>query len=255
MKEYSIMNKDIKELTMADEQKTDKVETATTEVQQEEVKQEEVKANLLNFTPEQVEEKVKERLARERRKIYKELGTEDINVAKTALKEKQEKELEIKKQRGEFDQIIKDQADKSNAEIKTLKSQLEQIKITDSLLNSASKHKSNVPDQVVKLLRSQVKLNDEGKVEVLAENNQPRYNTKGELLSVDEYVQEFLTQNPHFQSATPSGSGSQGNVDRVNANQPFKIADLDMTNPEDRKKYADYRKQRDSKPSVINLTK
>ena len=252
MKEYSIMNKDIKELTMADEQKTDKVETATTEVQQEEVKEEKVDPT---FTADQVEDKIKERLARERRKIYKELGTEDINVAKSALKEKQEKELEIKKQRGEFDEIIKQQADKSNAEIKTLKSQLEQIKITDSLLNSASKHKSNVPDQVVKLLRSQVKLNDEGKVEVLAENNQPRYNTKGELLSVDEYVQEFLTQNPHFQSATPSGSGSQGNVDRVNANQPFKIADLDMSNPEDRKKYADYRKQRDSKPSVINLTK
>ena len=237
---------------MADEQKTDKVETATTEVQQEEAKEEKVDPT---FTADQVEDKIKERLARERRKIYKELGTEDINVAKTALKEKQEKELEIKKQRGEYDQIIKDQADKSNAEIKTLKSQLEQIKITDSLLNSASKHKSNVPDQVVKLLRSQVKLNDEGKVEVLAENNQPRYNTKGELLSVDEYVQEFLTQNPHFQSATPSGSGSQGNVDRVNANQPFKIADLDMSNPEDRKAYAEYRKQRDSKPSVINLTK
>ena len=237
---------------MADEQKTDKVETATTEVQQEEAKEEKVDPT---FTADQVEDKIKERLARERRKIYKELGTEDINVAKTALKEKQEKELEIKKQRGEYDQIIKDQADKSNAEIKTLKSQLEQIKITDSLLNSASKHKSNVPDQVVKLLRSQVKLNDEGKVEVLAENNQPRYNTKGELLSVDEYVQEFLTQNPHFQSATPSGSGSKGNVDRVNANQPFNIADLDMSNPEDRKLYADYRKQRDSKPSVINLTK
>ena len=237
---------------MADEQKTDKVETATTEVQQEEVKEEKVDPT---FTADQVEDKIKERLARERRKIYKELGTEDINVAKSALKEKQEKELEIKKQRGEYDQIIKDQADKSNAEIKTLKSQLEQIKITDSLLNSASKHKSNVPDQVVKLLRSQVKLNDEGKVEVLAENNQPRYNTKGELLSVDEYVQEFLTQNPHFQSATPSGSGSKGNVDRVNANQPFNIADIDMSNPEDRKAYAEYRKQRDSKPSVINLTK
>ena len=237
---------------MADEQKTDKVETATTEVQQEEVKEEKVDPT---FTADQVEDKIKERLARERRKIYKELGTEDINVAKTALKEKQEKELEIKKQRGEYDQIIKDQADKSNAEIKTLKSQLEQIKITDSLLNSASKHKSNVPDQVVKLLRSQVKLNDEGKVEVLAENNQPRYNTKGELLSVDEYVQEFLTQNPHFQSATPSGSGSKGNVDRVNANQPFNIADIDMSNPEDRKAYAEYRKQRDQKPSVINLTK
>ena len=239
---------------MADEQKTDKVETATTEIQQEEVKQEEVKTDP-SFTAEQVEDKIKERLARERRKIYKELGTEDLNIAKSALQEKQEKELEIKKQRGEFDEIMKTQAEKSNSEISILKSQLEQIKITDSLLNSASKHKANVPDQVVKLLRSQVKLNDEGKVEILAENKQPRYNTKGELLSVDEYVQEFLTQNPHFQSATPSGSGSQGNVDRVNANQPFNIADLDMSNPADRKLYADYRKQRDSKPSVINLTK
>ena len=237
---------------MADEQKTDTVETATTESKQEEVKQEEVVNT--GFSAEQVEEKIKERLARERRKIYKELGTEDLNVAKSALQEKEAKELEIKKQRGEFDDIIKQQADKSNNEIANLKKQLEQIKVNDSLLSSASKHKANVPDQVVQLLKSNVKLNDEGKVEILAENQQPRYNTKGELLSVDEYVQEFLTQNPHFQSATPSGSGSQGNVDRLNANKPFNIADLDMTNPEDRKRYAEYKKERDGKPTVINLT-
>ena len=237
---------------MADEQKTDTVETATTESKQEEVKQEEVVNT--GFSAEQVEEKIKERLARERRKIYKELGTEDLNVAKSALQEKEAKELEIKKQRGEFDDIIKQQADKSNNEIANLKKQLEQIKVNDSLLSSASKHKANVPDQVVQLLKSNVKLNDEGKVEILAENQQPRYNTKGELLSVDEYVQEFLTQNPHFQSATPSGSGSQGNVDRLNANKPFNIADLDMTNPEDRKRYAEYRKERDTKPTVIKLT-
>ena len=236
---------------MADEQKTDTVETATTEIQQEEVKVEENKED--SFNKSQVDYIVKERLARERRKIYKELGTEDINVAKSALQEKQEKELEIKKQRGEFDEIIKQQADKSNAEIANLKTQLEQIKINDSLLSSASKHRSNVPDQVVQLLKSNVKLNDEGKVEVLAENKQPRYNTKGELLSVDDYVQEFLTQNPHFQAATPSGSGSVSNVGKVDA-KPFNIADLDMTNPEDRKRYAEYRKERDTKPTVIKLT-
>tara|TARA_R100001082_G_scaffold15853_1_gene8074 strand:- start:568 stop:1278 length:711 start_codon:yes stop_codon:yes gene_type:complete len=236
---------------MADEQKTDTVETATTEIQQEEVKVEENKED--SFNKSQVDDIVKERLARERRKIYKELGTEDINVAKSALQEKQEKELEIKKQRGEFDEIIKQQADKSNAEIANLKTQLEQIKINDSLLSSASKHRSNVPDQVVQLLKSNVKLNDEGKVEVLAENKQPRYNTKGELLSVDDYVQEFLTQNPHFQAATPSGSGSVSNVGKVDA-KPFNIADLDMTKPEDRKRYAEYKKERDSKPTVINLT-
>ena len=93
----------------------------------------------------------------------------------------------------------------------------------------------------------------EGKVEDLAENKQPRYNTKGELLSVDDYVQEFLTQNPHFQAATPSGSGSVSNVGKVDA-KPFNIADLDMTNPEDRKRYAEYRKERDTKPTVIKLT-
>ena len=236
---------------MADEQKTDTVETATTEIQQEEVKVEENKEDFFNKS--QVDDIVKERLARERRKIYKELGTEDINVAKSALQEKQEKELEIKKQRGEFDEIMKTQADKSNSEIANLKTQLEQIKINDSLLSSASKHRSNVPDQVVQLLKSNVKLNDEGKVEVLAENKQPRYNTKGELLSVDDYVQEFLTQNPHFQAATPSGSGSVSNVGKVDA-KPFNIADLDMTNPEDRKRYAEYRKERDTKPTVIKLT-
>ena len=64
---------------MADEQKTDTVETATTESKQEEVKQEEVVNT--GFSAEQVEEKIKERLARERRKIYKELGTEDLNIA------------------------------------------------------------------------------------------------------------------------------------------------------------------------------
>ncbi len=236
---------------MADEQKTDTVETATTEIQQEEVKVEENKEDFFNKS--QVDDIVKERLARERRKIYKELGTEDLNAAKLSLQEKQEKELEIKKQRGEFDEIMKTQADKSNSEIANLKTQLEQIKINDSLLSSASKHRSNVPDQVVQLLKSNVKLNDDGKVEVLAENKQPRYNTKGELLSVDEYVQEFLTQNPHFQAATPSGSGSVSNVGKVDA-KPFNIADLDMTKPEDRKQYAEYRKERDSKPTVIKLT-
>ena len=74
----------------------------------------------------------------------------------------------------------------------------------------------------------------------------------GELFSTDELVQEFLTQNPHFVSATPSGSGSVSNVDRTNSKQSFKLEELDMNNPEDRKKYAEFRKQRNSKPYVIN---
>lgn len=203
------------------------------------------------FTQQQVDDAISARLKRERQKIYKELGTENLEAAKNAIKEKEEQEIERKKQRGEFEDLLKQQADKFNQEKTALQKQLEQIKINDSLLNAASKNKAINPEQVTNLLKNNVRLSEDGRVEILAENKQPRYNSKGELLSVDDYVSEFITQNPHFQSATPSGSGSQGNVARVDA-KPFNIADLDMSKAEDRKAYADYRKQRDSKPAIIN---
>ena len=238
---------------MADEQKTDTVETAPETNNAEEAKAEENIVVENSYTEQQMQDAIRTGIGQEREKIYKKLGTKDLESAVTAIKQKEQFELDEKKKRGEYEDIIKQQADKSNAEIANLKTQLEQIKINDSILSSASNHKANVPNQVVALLKSNVKLNDDGKVEILENGNQPRYNKKGELLSVDEYVEEFLTQNPHFQSATPSGSGSQGNVARVSA-KAFNIGDLDMTNPEDRKRYAEYKKERDSKPTVINLT-
>jgi acylphosphatase len=232
---------------MADEQKkTDQVEeTAPVEAV------EEKKAEETLYNQRQLEDAIKSRLARERAKMYQELGTDNLDQAKSALKEKEEQEIERKKQRGEFEDLLKQQADKFNQEKSQMQKQLEQIKINDALVNSAVKNKAINPEQVTNLLKGKVKLNEDGRVEVLAENNQPRYNSKGELLSVDDYVQEFITQNPHFQSATPSGSGSKANVGKVDA-KPFNIADLDMSKAEDRKAYADYRKNRDSKPTVIN---
>lgn len=231
---------------MAEEQKTESVEETkeVVEEQKPEVKEE-------VYTQQQLDDAIKARIIRERQKILKDIGTDNLDNAKVALKEKEQQEIERKKQRGEFEDLLKEQADKFNEEKTSLQKQLEQIKINDSLVNAASKNKAINPEQVTNLLRNKVRLNEDGRVEILAENNQPRYNSKGELLSVDDYVQEFITQNPHFQSATPSGSGSQGNVARVNA-KPLKIAELDMTKAEDRKTYAEYRKDRDSKPAIIN---
>jgi len=237
---------------MADEQNNTVMETAP-ETNAEETKVEENTVAETTYTEQQMQDAIRTRIGKEREKIFKKLGTEDLDSAVNAIKQKEQFELDEKKKRGEFDEIMKQQAEKSNAEITNLKNELQKIKINDSLLSSASKHKANVPDQVVQLLKANVQLNENGAVEILENNNQPRYNKKGELLTVDEYVEEFLTQNPHFQSATPSGSGSQGNVARVSA-KAFNIGDLDMTNPEDRKRYAEYKKERDSKPTVINLT-
>jgi len=231
---------------MAEEQKTESVEETkeVVEEQQPEVKEE-------VYTQQQLDDAIKARIIRERQKILKDIGTDNLDNAKIALKEKEQQEIERKKQRGEFEDLLKEQAEKFNEEKTSLQKQLEQIKINDSLVNAASKNRAINPEQVTNLLRNKVRLNEDGRVEILAENNQPRYNSKGELLSVDDYVQEFITQNPHFQSATPSGSGSQGNVARVNA-KPLKIAELDMTKAEDRKTYAEYRKDRDYKPAIIN---
>jgi len=237
---------------MADEQNNTVLETAP-ENKAEETKVEENTVVETTYTEQQMQDAIRTRIGKEREKIFKKLGTEDLDSAVNAIKQKEQFELDEKKKRGEFDDIMKQQAEKSNQEINNLKNELQKIKINDSLLSSASKHKANVPDQVVQLLKSNVQLNENGSVEILENNNQPRYNKKGELMTVDEYVEEFLTQNPHFQSATPSGSGSQGNVARVSA-KAFNIGDLDMTNPEDRKRYAEYKKERDSKPTVINLT-
>src|SRR6056300_602540 len=234
---------------MAEEQKTDTVQETAPVEQATEQKQEEEKT--FNLKQNDLERIIQKRIAQERSALEKKYSGIDPEEARKLKQEKEEQEVERKKQRGEFEDLLKQQADKFNQEKSQMQKQLEQIKINDALVNSGVKNKAINPEQVTNLLRSKVKLNEDGRVEVLAENNQPRYNSKGELLSVDDYVQEFITQNPHFQSATPSGSGSKANVGKVDA-KPFNIADLDMSKAEDRKAYADYRKQRDSKPTVIN---
>ena len=224
------------------EQTADTTE-ATTEV--DEVKVEN------KYSQDQVAEMIKKRLAQERSQIYKKLGVEDIDIAVNAVKTQKELEEKQKIQKGEFEEILKNKTQEWHKERANLESQLKDIKINKSLLSSASKNKAINPDQVVSLLQPQIKLNESGNVEILDSKGLPRYNSNGELLSTDELVQEFLTQNPHFVSATPSGSGSVSNVDRTELNKPLNLSDLDMTNPNDRKKYAEYRKQRDSQSRRI----
>jgi len=196
-----------------------------------------------SLSQQDIENIVRTRLARERAKIYKELGTDNLDEVKELMQQKETAQLEEKKKRGEFEDILKEQANKYQSEIQKLQGDLTNIKINDALLGSASKNRAINPQQVVELLKNSVQLNDDGQVEVLADNGTPRYNKDGNLYSVEEYVSEFLTQNPHFQMATPSGSGSKGNVGKVDA-KPFNLAELDLNNPEQRKQYVEYRNNR-----------
>ena len=224
---------------MADEQKTEQ-EQQPVENKVEEVIEE--KEPMVSQS--EVDKIVERRLAREKSKYEKMYSGIDPEQARKLLQEKENKEMEDQKARGEFEKILKEQAEKSNKEIAGLRSEIEKVKVDGALLNAASKNSAINPEQVKDLLKGNVKLTDDGKVEILAENKQPMYNKDGDLKSIDEYVKEFITDNPHFQSATPSVSGSQAKLGKVDA-KPFNLADLDMTNPEDRKQYADYKKERD----------
>ena len=235
---------------MAEENQVEQTTETKVEEQPKEQTTETVNSN--TFTQEHVDYIVKERVAKERASIYKKLDVEDLDTAINAVKSTREAEEKQKIQKGEFEQILKEKSEEYGKKIGTLESELRDIKINKALLSSASKNRAINPDQVVELLKNNIKLSDSGSVEILDKNNIARYNSKGELLTTDEFVQEFLTQNPHFVTATPSGSGSVSNVDRTELNKPLNLSDLNMNNPDDRKKYAKYRQQRDSSPTVIN---
>ena len=125
-------------------------------------------------------------------------------------------------------------------------------KIDNTILAEASTLKAVNPEQVATLLKSKIKLSDDNRVEIIDNNNNIRYNPKGELLTVKEAVNEFLDANPHFRQGSLSGAGSQSSVEGKSV-KPFNIAELDMSNPEDRKKYSEYKRKRDSGAVKINL--
>ena len=230
-------------------------QTTETKVEEKVVEQTTEQPKVNSFTEEDVNNIVKQRLAKERASIYKKLDVEDLETAIEAVANQKKAEEQTKIQKGEFEQILKEKSEEFNKKYTSLESELKDIKINKAILSSASKNRAINPDQVVELLKHNLKLNEEGQVEILDKNGIARYNSKGELLTTDELVNEFLTQNPHFVTATSSGSGSVSNVDRSELSKPFNLSDLDMNNPTDRETYRKYRQKRDSQPTKIVLNK
>jgi len=205
------------------------------------------------FTADQLEQIVQRRLERYKKTVSNKLDGIDIEEAKKLLQEKKDKELEIAKQRGEFDKVLKETVSKKDSKIQSLESELKRIRIDETLVNVASGLKAVKPAEVKQLLRNNVRLNDQGSVEVINEDGTPRYSDKGEPMSVNELVNEYLKNNPHHVMATQSGSGSQSKIGGASPKQ-LKIGDLDLSNPSDRKIYAEMRKQRDQGLLKMKIT-
>ena len=225
---------------------TDNIQnTEQTQAQTAEVESTEAQIEAKTFTQADLDKVVADRIARERRKFekkYEGIDPEYYNeLSAKAEKEKQDK----LKAKGEFEQILKQQAEKKDAQISQLLSQVKNIKVDGALLDTASRLKAVNPGQVSQLLKDQVQMNEAGDVEIVdPKTKQVRYNDKGENYTISNLVEEFLTTNPHFMAATPTGSGTSSKIGDVGSSEKLDITKLDMSNADDRKVYAEYRKQK-----------
>lgn len=216
-----------------DEQKENIVTTETVETgstaPQVEVNQAETKT----FTQEDVDRIVTNRLKQVERK-YESIDVDEYHNLKSAAEQAKEAEMMKKNQ---FEELLQKQKQDADARIGKLQNELQAVHVDGALLSAASRHKAVNPEHVVNLLKNNVRLSENGKVEVLDQDGNVRYDTdQASPLSVDQAVEEFLTQNTYFRAAAPAGTGSNGNKN-PSASREVKLTDLDMKNPEHRALY------------------
>jgi len=232
---------------MSEETKAVAPETQQNETPKEEVKVEETKQN--TFTQEQLDNIIKSRLEAEKSKYEKKLQDEEKQKAEL-LKEQQLKEA---KSKSDIEKIMQERIKEKEEEVLRYKNQIKKEKVDNSILSIASSNNAINPTQVVALLKEEVKYNDDGRIEVVDNNSNVRYNKSGQPFSLEDRVKEFLDSNPHFRKGSMSGSGSQSAIGGKTV-KPFNLQDLDLSKPEDRQAYSEYRKKRDSGAVQINLT-
>jgi hypothetical protein len=195
-----------------------------------------------SFSQSDVERIVEQRLQRERKKFEKQIEGVDLTEARRLLQEKEAAEIERQKEKGEFEAILKKTVEKKDAEIQSYRNKLHSTLVEGQLLAEANRNNAVSAEQVSSLLRNNLRLAEDGHVEVLDANGSPRYNDAGDPLSVGELVSEFLTANPHFVRATPGGTGSQGKAGG-STQKPASVADM-LANWDQggKKAYAEYMK-------------
>ena len=220
------------EETNVTETTNENTETNTNEVSQQTQEQK-------TFTQDQLNSIIESRVMAERRKYEKKIQEEENQKAEL-VKQEQLKEAKTKQ---DLEKIMQERLSEKEQEIQRIKNEMVAEKIDKQILAVASTNKAVVPEQIVSLLKSELQLADDGRVEVLDNNRNIRYNEKGQPLTVEDRVKEFLDTNPHFRQGSLSGAGSQSSIGG-NSLQPKSIGDLDLNNPADRKVYAEMRKTR-----------
>jgi hypothetical protein len=177
----------------------------------------------MRFTQDQLDKVISSRLEAERRKYEKKLQEEE-KQREEIIKQKQ---LEEAKTKQDLEKIMQERLKEKEEELSRYKNQIKKEKVDNSILSVASSYKAINPAQVVSLLKDEVKYTDDGRIEIVDNNSNIRYNSKGELLTIEDRVKEFLDSNPHFRQGSLSGSGSQSAIGG-NTVKPFNLQALGL---------------------------
>jgi len=217
--------------TLANNNATDAV-TETVENQAEAAK---------TYTQEEVDNmmgRMRGSLERKFQKTYEDLG--DIEQLRQLKADAEQRELDQQLKRGEFEKTLQDMAAKKDAEIQKRDAIIQGYRLEQPLLNAAAKFKAVNPEQVQALLKSNVRLNEDGEAEVLDSTGAVRYDDAGVPLSVESYVQEWLQGNPHFLSAAPATTNTKSSIKSATPDK-IDLANLDLSKPENRQLYKEAR--------------
>lgn len=170
---------------------------------------------------------------------YADLGDVDELRELKAREEKRRQEEALK--RGEFEKTLQELASKKDQEIQKRDQMIREYRVNTPLIDAAARYDSVNPEQVRTLLSTFVRLNETGEeVEVVDKEGNVRYTDSGNLLSVDDFVKQWLDDNPHFRKAGKSTTNSKSQLG-VPESKKFDLATMDMTNPEHRKLYKEAR--------------
>ena len=190
-----------------------------------------------SYTQKEVDDmmaRMKSSVLKKATKPYEDLGDpEELRQLKAEAEQRRQAE---QMKRGEFEKTLQELAAKKDAEIQKRDSVIKEYKVNTPLISAASKYRAVNAEQVKALLASNVRLNDDGEVEVVDRKGAVRYNDAGEPLGVDDLVREFLDSNPHFVSATATTTNTRSNVAQEVGT--VDISKLDLKLAEHRKIYA-----------------
>lgn len=109
-----------------------------------------------------------------------------------------------------IDQLNKDKADledKMHADSESYKNERK----TTSLYAAIGKQDVQDIESIVTLLRNNIDIDEEGKLIVKGDGG-PRLNKHGDPIKIDEYVEEWLHERPHFLKGSNGGAGSNGSM-------------------------------------------